>query len=119
MTEEENRDLGKIEVSPQAIASIVAQAVLSTYGIVGIAPKNFGNAIAYFFRRDARHGLDVRIKDEKIYVDVHVIVEYGTRITSVANSVMNLVKFTVEKAVGAPVAQVNVHVQGLRISDTD
>lgn len=112
-------NLGRVEISPQAIASIVGQAVLSTYGVVGIAPKNFGHTIANFFKRDARHGLDVRIKDEQILVDVHIIVEYGTRISSVANSVMNLVKFTVEKSVGVPVAQVNVHVQGLRISDTD
>lgn len=119
MPEEETSELGKIQISPRAIASIVGQAVLSTYGVVGIVPKNLGNAIAHFFRRDARHGLDVRIKEDQIFVDVHVVVEYGTRIASVANSVMNIVKFTVEKAVGVPVAQVNVHVQGLRISDTD
>jgi uncharacterized alkaline shock family protein YloU len=112
-------DLGQIEVSPTAIASIASQAVLSTYGVVGIAPKNLANEVAHVFQRDARHGVDVRIKDDQIIIDVHVIVEYGTRIASVANSIMNLVKFSVERAVSVPVAQVNVHVEGLRISNPD
>jgi uncharacterized alkaline shock family protein YloU len=32
---------------------------------------------------------------------------------------MQSVKFNVEKTLGVPVAEVNVHVQGLRISDAD
>jgi uncharacterized alkaline shock family protein YloU len=111
--------LGQIEVSLTAIANIASQAVSSTYGVVGIAPKNLAKEVAYAFQRDARHGVDVRIKDEQIIIDVHVIVEYGTRIASVAKSIMNVVKFNVERALGVSVAQVNVHVEGLRISNPD
>lgn len=111
--------LGRIEISPTAIASIVSQAVSSTYGVVGIAPKNLANEVAHVFQRDARHGVNVGVKDGQIIIDVHVIVEYGTRISSVANSIMNLVKFNVERAIGVPVARVNVHVEGLRISNLD
>jgi uncharacterized alkaline shock family protein YloU len=112
-------DLGRIEVSPAAIASIVSQAVTNTYGVVGIAPKNLANEVAHVFQRDARHGVNVRIEEDQIKIDVHVIVEYGTRIASVALSIMNQVKFSVERALGVPVAQVNVHVEGLRISNPD
>jgi uncharacterized alkaline shock family protein YloU len=111
--------LGRIEVSPLAIASVVSQAVTSTYGVVGIAPKNLAKEVAHVFQRDARHGVDVRIQDNQIMIDVHVIVEYGTRIASVAKSIMNLVKFNVERDLGVPVTQVNVHVEGLRISNPD
>ena len=109
--------LGRIEVSLTAIASIASQAVTSTYGVVGVVPKNLANEVADIFQRDARHGVDVRIRDGQIIIDVHVIVEYGTRIVSVAKSIMNLVKFNVERALGVPVAQVNVHVEGLRVSN--
>ena len=43
----------------------------------------------------------------------------GIRINSVAESVANTVRFHVEKALGLRVNSVNVHVAGLRISDTD
>jgi uncharacterized alkaline shock family protein YloU len=92
---------------------------MSTYGVVGIAPKNLANELAHVFQRDARHGVDVRVKEDQIIIDVHVIVEYGTRIASVAKSIMNVVKFNVERAVGVSVSQVNVHVEGLRISNLD
>jgi uncharacterized alkaline shock family protein YloU len=111
--------LGRIEVSPTAIASIAGQAVTSTYGVVGIAPKNLAHGLIDVFRRDARHGVDVHVRDDQIIIDVHVIVEYGTRIASVAKSIMNLVKFNVERALGVPVVQVNVHVERLRISNLD
>jgi uncharacterized alkaline shock family protein YloU len=112
-------NLGRIEVSPTAIASIASQAVSRTYGVVGVAPRNLAKEVAYAFQRDARHGVDVHIKDDEIIITVYVIIEYGTRIASVANSIMNQVKFSVERALGVPVAQVNVHVEGLRISNPD
>jgi len=59
------------------------------------------------------------IDGERIQIDLYVIVEYGTRIASVAASLQNIVRFNVEKALGAPIDAVNVHVQGLRVSSTD
>jgi uncharacterized alkaline shock family protein YloU len=111
--------LGWIEVSPLAIASIASQAATSTYGVVGIASKNLASELVHVFRRDARHGVDVHIRDGQIIIDVHVIVEYGTRVASVAKSIMKLVKFDVERSVGVPVTAVNVHVERLRISSPD
>jgi uncharacterized alkaline shock family protein YloU len=56
---------------------------------------------------------------EDIDIEVHIIVEYGTRIKSVAESVKNTIRFHVEKALGLRVNSISVHVAGLRISDTD
>jgi len=110
---------GRIEVSPTAIASIANEAVLTCYGVVGTASKNMVTGIANVLSQDSKRGIDVRIEGEQITIDVYVIIEYGTRIAAVARSVMNVVKFSIERALGIPVAEVNVHVEGLRISDTD
>ena len=50
---------------------------------------------------------------------MYVIIEYGTRVSSVASSVANTVRFHVERALGGPIGDVNVHVQGLRVSNPD
>jgi uncharacterized alkaline shock family protein YloU len=55
----------------------------------------------------------------QIKIDVYVIIEYGTRITSVASSVSNTVRYHVEKALGLAVNEINVHVRGLRVSEVD
>ena len=110
---------GRIEVSPTAIASIANEAVMTCYGVVGAATKDLVTGIANALSRDSKRGIDVRVEDGQIIIDVYVIIEYGTRIAAVARSVMNVVKFSIERAIGVPVAEVNVHVEGLRISDTD
>ena len=110
---------GRIEVSPTAIASIVNDAVLTCYGIVGTTAKDLAAGIASALSRERKRGVEVRIEEGRIVIDVYVIIEYGTRIAAVARSVMNVVKFNVERALGVPVAEVNVHVERLRISDID
>jgi uncharacterized alkaline shock family protein YloU len=116
---ERQPSLGQIEVSPVAIASIAHEAVMTCYGVVGTAAKDLATGIANVLSRDSKRGIVVNIDKERIVIDVYVIIEYGTRIASVARSVMNVVKFSVERALGLPVAEVNVHVEGLRVSDTD
>lgn len=115
---EESRS-GKIEISPTAIASIASQAVLSSYGVVGIAPRNLMSGLAELLYRNSKRGVEVKLVDNQIVIDVYVVLEYGTRISTVAHNIMSSVKFSVEKALGVPVSQVNVHVQGLRVSDMD
>lgn len=113
----EESPLGKIQVSPRAIASIASEAVLSCYGVVGMAPASLGDGIAEILQVDNYHrGVEVDNVDGEIVVDLYVVVEYGTRISEVANNVMESVKFSMERALGMPVARVNVHVQGLRVS---
>lgn len=118
MTEE--RQPGKIEVSPTAIASIVAQVVLECYGVVGMSAKSLRHGLAEILHRDSsRRGVEVKLVDHQIIIDLYVVIEYGTRVSEVAHNIMRTVKFSVEKALGGPVAQVNVHVQGLRVSDSE
>jgi uncharacterized alkaline shock family protein YloU len=115
----ERESLGRIQVSPIAIASIANEAVLTCYGVVGTAVKDLATGIASIVSSGRRRGIDVRIQGGQIAIDVYVIVEYGTRIVTVARSVMNVVKYSVERALGVSVAEVNVYVEGLRISDVD
>jgi uncharacterized alkaline shock family protein YloU len=108
---------GRIDISKAAVATIANRAVNQCYGVVGMANKNFVNGISNILSRDSRRGIDVTMEEEEIVVDVYVIVEYGTRIRVVAESIQNTVKFHVEKAIGIPVRAVNVYVHGLRLSD--
>jgi len=111
-------DLGKIEVSPRAIASIAADAVLRSYGVVGMASARLQDGLAEVLHREhMERGVVVHLVDGLITIDLFVIVEYGTRVSEVGRNIAQSVKFAVEKAIGMPVARVNVNVQGLRISD--
>ena len=111
--------LGNIYISHRAIATVVYQAVVETYGIVGLAPKNLVKGVTNVIVQDPTMGVDINYDGNMVEINLYVIVEYGTRIKSVANSVANVARYKVENIFGLPVNQVNVHVRGLRISSSD
>ncbi len=115
----ETTTLGAIHISPNALATIAYHATLTSYGVVDLAPKDLAEGIATTLTREPAHGVAVHYNGEEIDIDVHIIIEYGTRITSVATSVANAVRYQVEKALGMAVHNVNVHVQGLHVSNPE
>lgn len=115
----ETTPIGSIHVSPRAVATIAYQAALESYGVVALAPKSLLDGLTNTFVKDPTQGVEVHYDGQAIIIDVYIVIEYGTRIKAVANSVANTIRYHVEKALGTPVAQVNVHVSGLRVSDLD
>lgn len=110
-------ELGQIEISNTAVASLAAHAVLQSYGVVGMALPSLREGIAELLQRDSsRRGVVVTADEDEIAIDLYVVLEYGLRISEVAHNITNNVKFAVEQALGHSVKQVNVHVQGLRVS---
>ncbi len=62
--------------------------------------------------------MNVRFDGDKLDIDIYIIVEYGTRIASVASSVANTGRYHVENRWPGKFTSVNVHA-GLRISNPD
>lgn len=114
MPTQQEDSMGQIDISPTAVATIANQAINQCYGVVGMASKNRVEGLADRLSRDSRRGIDVTLDDDGILIDVYVVLQYGTRIRVVAESIQNTVKFHLEKALGLPVKAVNVYVQGLR-----
>ncbi|HVB73916.1 MAG TPA: Asp23/Gls24 family envelope stress response protein [Ktedonobacteraceae bacterium] len=109
-----SRPLGKIEVLPNAIHTITVQAISECYGVVGItAPRLHYGQPVLLEPEHLNQGVQVRIINEHIVLDVYVALEYGLRISEIAHNIMSSVKFSIEKMLGVPVARVNVNVQGL------
>lgn len=108
------RPLGKIEVLPNAIHTIAVQAISECYGVVGItAPRLHNGQPIMLEPGHLNQGVQLRIVNDQIILDVYVALEYGLRISEIAQNIMSSVKFSIEKMLGVPVAHVNVNVQGL------
>ena len=108
---------GRVEISRAAIAAIVRAAVQQSYGVVGMAPGSFSRNLARYLRQDdPQRGIEIEVTGDQIVITLHVVLEYGLRISEVAHNLMDNVKFAVEHALGMPVQAVNVHVQALHFS---
>ena len=107
---------GKVRVSAQAIAAIAAQATAECYGVVGLTAHHQRlGAVQRLAPGELARGVDVRFTADHVAIDVWVILEHSLRVVEVAHSVMVIVKYAVEQALGLQVAEVNVNVQALRV----
>ena len=115
MTSQEN-PLGRIYILPQAIKSVARHSALQSYGVISLAPSNMIEAIGQFINRNNNYGITVSSDNEGIAIELNIIIEYGLRIKTVADSVAESVKCYVETAMCIPVTRLDVGVRGLRIS---
>jgi uncharacterized alkaline shock family protein YloU len=113
-----DRRPGRIEVSPVAIATAACRVVLECYGVVGIADQKLKHGKAELL--DDQHywrGVVVSVDGDSVVVDLFIIVEYGTRISEVANNVLSAVRDALRRMLGSAAIRIKVNVQGLRISN--
>ena len=117
MPKEIRTELGKIVIAEDVISMVAGHAALDCYGLVGMASrKQVKDSLTELLgRENLSRGVQVRMQDDQVIVDMYIIVSYGTRISEVAHNVMDKVKYTLENYLGLVVDQVNVVVQGVRI----
>ena len=111
-------DLGEIAIDTDIIAEYAGSIVVESFGIVGMAGVSMKDGIVHLLKRDsARHGINVRVVDNKLELDFHVIVVYGANINAISDNLIETVKYKVEKYTGVEVSRVNIYVQGVRVID--
>ena len=107
---------GKISISDEAIAVVASYTALEVYGVVDlVAQKLSDNFNSLFKKQSFNKGVKVLTVDNKIYLDLYVILKYGVSITAVADSLKRAVKYGVEEFTGMIVDSVNVNVIGIRV----
>ena len=110
-TTEENEG---IQISNDVIAVIAGVAVSEVQGVTSMA-GGFAGGISEVLsgKKNLAKGIKVDKEENKVKIDVNIIVEYGTRIPDIAFEIQNRVKTSVENMTGLKVEEVNVHVQGV------
>jgi uncharacterized alkaline shock family protein YloU len=118
MPKEIRTELGKISISEDVIATVAGYAALDCYGLVGMASrKQVKDSITELLgRENLSKGVQVKIHDDQVIIDMYIIVSYGTKISEVANNVISKVKYTLEDFLGLVVDRVNIIVQGVRLT---
>lgn len=112
--EQQSNEQEGIQISNDVIAVIAGVAVSEVSGVASMA-GGFAGGISEVLsgKKNMAKGIKVDKSEDKIKIDVNIIVEYGTRIPDVAFEIQNRVKTAVENMTGMPVTEVNVHVQGV------
>lgn len=111
-------DLGSILIDIDVIATYAGSVAVECFGIVGMAAVNMKDGLVKILKRESlKHGINVRVEDNKISLDFHVIVSYGVSISAVADNLLSNVKYKVEEFTGMEIEKINVYVEGVRSID--
>ncbi len=110
-------EYGAVVMSTNVIARIAGKVASSCYGVVGMAYRSASDNIANLLGWDSiTKGIHVATEDDKISIDLHIIVEYGVNIKVISDSIMKNVRYSVENMTGFKVGKVTVNVEGIRVN---
>lgn len=112
-------NLGKIVIESDVIATYAGSVAVECFGIVGMAAVNMKDGLVKLLKKDyLNHGISVFIdENNEITLDFHMIISYGVSIATVADNLMETVKYKVESFTGMTVKAMNIYVEGVRVID--
>lgn len=111
-----NNEFGDIIIDDLAIASIAGLAAMECYGVVGMASKSKTEGIFELLKKEnLTKGIKTSIVEEKVNIDLYIVLQYGVKISVVADNIISGVKYSVETFSGLNVNNVNIFVQGVRV----
>jgi uncharacterized alkaline shock family protein YloU len=107
---------GNIVIDDQAIATIAGLAAMECYGVVGMASRNATQGFFELLKREQiTKGIKVTANEDKVNIDLYIVLQYGVKISVVAENVISRIKYSVETFSGVIVENVNIFVQGVRV----
>ena len=113
-------NFGVITIDEEVIARVAGCAAMDCYGIVGMAAKNMKDGLFQLLKVESlTKGIKVYSDEEEgtISLEFHIIVEYGTNISAIAENIINTVKFQIEECFGIKTDKINVFVEGVRVDE--
>jgi uncharacterized alkaline shock family protein YloU len=112
-------DLGRVVIDTDVIAKYAGIAAVECFGVVGMAMLSVKDGLVKLLKRESvTKGVGITVDDnDKITIDFHIITVYGLNINTIADNLINTVKYKVEAFTGMTVEKINIYVEGVRVID--
>lgn len=114
-----DNQLGRVVIEPSVIAQYAGSTAVECFGIVGMAAVSMKDGLVKILKGESiTRGINVEINEEhKLSIDFHVIVSYGVSISTVAENLIENVKYKVSEYTGLEIGKINIFVEGVRVID--
>lgn len=110
-------ELGHIMIDETVLSNIACHAAMASYGVVGLAAKSAKDGLYELLGlENMTKGVTIlENEDHSVTIRLEVIMEYGIRIATVAQNLIETVRYNVEKSTGIRVDRVELYIQGIRM----
>lgn len=113
-----NTHMGNIAIDSAVIAQYAGAVAMECFGIVGMAGINVKDGLVKLLKLDdIKRGISVKVSNNKLVLNFHIIVAYGVNVLSVSENLIETVKYRVEQFTGIEVDKINIYVEGVKVID--
>ena len=110
--------LGNIAIENDVIAEYAGAVAMECFGVVGMAGINVRDGLVKLLKLDnLKRGVNVFLNNNKLSLDLHIIVAYGVSIMAVADNLISNIRYKVEEFTGIEIEKINIYVEGVRVTD--
>ncbi len=106
-----------VQIREEVIAIIAGLAATEVDGVQSMAGGITNEIVARLGKKNLAAGVNVRYADNKITVDLSLVIQMGASIPDVAKKVQDKVKTAIENMTGIPVEAVNVRIANVNIDN--
>ncbi|MDO4563270.1 MAG: Asp23/Gls24 family envelope stress response protein [Clostridia bacterium] len=115
-----NNEYGSIVISNNVISNIAGAVANNCYGVVGMAVHNAKDGIVSLVKSgNLNKGISVSVENDALFLDIHIVVQYGVNINAICESIMHNVKYQVSVQTGFEVSCINVFVDSMRVAASE
>lgn len=109
----EENELGEINISNEVIEIITNIAAKEIEGVYELNSNFTEDITGIFSKKPHTKGVYVKLIEEKVSIDLNIIVNFGVKIPEVAWKVQENIKSSVESMTGLEVEIINVNISGI------
>lgn len=113
-----NNEIGDISIKNEVVATIAAVSAMECYGLVGMTYKSAKSGLAKILKGEhLSKGVEIQVEETGVRINLFVIVQFGTKLSVVAENIIEKVKYNVEMQTGLNVIEVNLNIEGVKVQE--
>lgn len=109
--------IGEIHLSNKYLISLIGNAATNCFGVVGMNTFGPKQRISSLFKKSEslENGVIIHKNDNnELIIDLHITVSYGLNVSTVVESIMEKVQYTLETESTVKAAKINVFVDEMQ-----
>ena len=115
---DDNETKDNVTYKKNVVMSIVSLATQEINGVASIS-RSAVSMVKSAFSKNINRGIIINFEANKVHIDVFVDVLFGYSVKDVSFRVQENIKSSVESMTEYKVGKVNVHIVGVKFSETD
>ena len=109
--------VGQVRIADEVVTIIAGLAATEVDGVTSMAGNITYDLVSMLGVKNLSKGVKVNIKDNNVYVDLNLNIEYGKNLVETCKAVQDRVKTTIENMTGMNVPEVNIHIAGVDMDE--